>query len=496
MKLFTYCLLIVLLGLAPANGQMNFSGSDDTKPADTKVEQKEEKEKDDDDEQKVADFAVAVKSAQIICYEGKNQLRVMLDQPNREINRISKDIVFLAQKAGKPIPISEKTLHDSYNEADFYHLMDLTKNTSLTLTVSTNDIDFNVIVFDIGGISNPNDAIYNRGFSLISRGLKYGGGKLAANPSMTSVSVSALCELPPSKLGTPTKEPEETKIDLKTIAETYFAEAKSKDSAEIKVSLAIDGNHKTKRYFQTTVKAEPFELKRLGMHGAYSLVPIFVELEKSGEPKKEVDKLIFGTKFNHYFVFNDDGRQISSRDPKPSRFAGFKSELTFRMETSTKFKQLNLITGIKTGVPINVFQTRSQSLRVTPFIGFDFGRILNTPASDRKQNTILRPFFGGELYFSPFRNEKRSPFVFEMSVIRRAFLKPELIYKRDANGKAIVEGYSTNPKTFANLKITLFETALISPFIQYTYGRDVPQYLKEDGHYRAGIQVNFDWSKK
>lgn len=175
---------------------------------------------------------------------------------------------------------------------------------------------------------------------------------------------------------------------------------------------------------------------------------------------------------------------------------GIKSEITAKMETTSKFKSGNIILGLKTDLPINLFQTRSNSMRLTPFVGFDFGYKILDASTTSKEKWIMRPSFGAEFYYTPFRSETEIPVLVEMNYIRRTFLRPEEVYARDADRKPIIEGLTTNPKDFFSLQLTFWQTKFISPFIKYTYGRDTPQYLFENHKYRVGVQANFDWGDK
>lgn len=441
----------------------------------------------------VKDFAVTVKSAEIICVNGVSKLVIMLDQSLRDVERAS------GQYPPAPNSASKTTLADSYQKNDSYLLLENSCGTRFYLSNMGQSLSLdyqNLITFTITGLVNPKAEKYKGGFSLVSRGLKLAKGELSSNPLMIQASISDSCNSVPRNLPEPAIAKTADVPDVFGYVKQHSQKPNDADNPQVKVTFAIDGTRTTKRYFQTELALEPFSVRRLGMHGAYGWTPFFLNLEKNGNPESEVDKFKFGTKFNHFYIFNDDGRRLSNREPRPSKIAGIKSELNFRIETTTKFKVANLISGIKTGLPLNVFQSRSHSLRITPFIGFDLGYRIRDENPLTKEKWIARPVYGTELYWTPFRTEKLNPFEIEVSFIRRIFLRPELVYNRDADRKKQIEGLTRNPKDFFSFKMNFFKNQLFSPYVQYTHGRDAPEYLLEDNHYRAGLEFKVDWRKK
>ncbi len=108
---------------------------------------------------------------------------------------------------------------------------------------------------------------------------------------------------------------------------------------------------------------------------------------------------------------------------------------------------------------------------------------------------MIRPLFGGELYFSPYRTEDKTPVVFEITYIRRFFLKPEVFYVLNADKKQVPGGVSKRPRDYANAKLTFNYNSIFSPFIEYSYGREPTKYVLVNSRYRAGIELNFDWTQ-
>jgi hypothetical protein len=425
-------------------------------------------------------FTVNVKSAELTCEMNgatkEVRFKAAFDQTFYEIERTS--LIF-----------GQTDLLKRFRDADYYHLMDLKEEDNPRLSLTWIGEEDNHIVFSLSAA----DFDKNKKYSLFLRGVKLKNGKAEENPTVTMVEVSSNCAEIPGKFGTVAPVKAESTPSVYEFAMSNFHLNKS--NPEIKVSFAMNGERVTSPFYATTVAAEPFELKRLGLAGAYSIVPFFINLEKNDSPGSEVDKLKFGGKFRHLFVFEDDGKYTTD-DPDTTPFIGIRSEISAQVETTTKFKTGNVILGLKTGLPINVYQTRSRSMRFTPFVGFDFGRRVFDGNSTSKEKWIARPSLGAEFYFTPFRTEKDIPYLLEMSYIHRFFIRPEEIYTRNADRKAIVEGLSTNPKGYFTAQLTLWQTKFISPFIRYTYGRDAPRYLLEDHKYVFGIQANFDWGAK
>lgn len=428
-------------------------------------------------------FTVNVKSAELVCEMNgavkEVKFKVAFDQTFREIYRVS--TVF--NKSPELDKFSKR-----FDDPDSYHLMNLADGTKLSLTQPT--VEDNYIRFIIPA---PNTFNKSNKYSLFLRGVKMKAGKKDEHPTVTMVEISSNCAEIPIEFGAAAPVTAKSTPSIYEFAMNNFHLNKS--NPEIKVSFAMNGERVTSPFYATTIAAEPFELKRLGLRGAYSVVPFFVNLEKNDSPGSEVDKLKFGGKFRHLFIFEDDGKYTTD-DPDTAPFIGIRSEISAQVETTTKFKTGNVILGLKTGLPINVYQTRSRSMRFTPFVGFDFGRRIFDGNSTSKEKWIARPSLGAEFYFTPFRTEKDIPYLLEMSYIHRFFIRPEEIYTRNADRKAIVEGLSTNPKGYFTAQLTLWQTKFISPFIRYTYGRDAPRYLLEDHKYVFGIQANFDWGSK
>lgn len=430
----------------------------------------------------INDFTVNIKSAELLCAEKPNvKLKVVFDQTLREIDRVS--------AVTKNLDLSARY----QNSPAAYHLMNL--KTGLPLEVGQITVFDNFVILVL---TDPEPFKTSRKFSLFFRGMKLKEGTLTENASLADIAISSDCDEFPTALKTPTEITDKT---LPGVLEYMKANFQPKASSpEVKISFEMNGERVTSPFYQTSIAAQPFELKRLGLRGAYSIVPVFLNLEKNDTPGVDLDKLIFGSKFNHLIAFNDDGKYATSR-LRTSPLIGIKTELSFRMETTTKFKTGNLLLGVKSGLPINVLQTRGKSMRLTPFVGFDFGyKIIDDSSTDearvKTEKWITRPFFGFEFFFTPARKETEIPYQFEASYVHRIFLRPEEVYKRDADRKPVIEGFTTNPKGYFSAQFTLWQNKFISPFIKYTYGRDVTQYLLEDHKYRIGLNANFDWGKK
>lgn len=59
-------------------------------------------------------------------------------------------------------------------------------------------------------------------------------------------------------------------------------------------------------------------------------------------------------------------------------------------------------------IAFNLIHTRSRSLRVTPYVGFEFGSKIKSKDKTSKGNVLARPLIGGELYFTPYRTEEKN----------------------------------------------------------------------------------------
>ena len=439
----------------------------------------------DNDISAVNGLTVNVKSVELL-YERKNDvndvtLKVVFDQTFREIDRVS--TIF-----------GQMNFESRFSSSNAYHLMELATGNRLNLTAPA--VEDNYITFKL----DEDDAkVFDKSkkYTLFFRGLKLSAGTTAENPSVTAVTVLSVTPDIPETFAAVAPVVDKPLPSLYEYAKKNFT--LDENSPEVKIDFSVTGERVTKPAYATVINAEPFELKRLGLRGAYSIVPIFLNLEKNDAKGSEVDKLKFGTKFRHLIVFEDDGKYVAdpaqSSELKTSRFIGIRSELTPQIETTTRFKNMNFILGFKTGLPINLIQTRSQSMRIFPFAGFDGGyRIFNGDRTS-KEKWIARPSFGAEFYYTPFRTENNIPLQIDANFVLRAFLRREEIYTRDADRKPIVEGLSSNPKAYFNVQITLWKTKFLSPTFRYSYGRDTPQYLLEDHKYTFGVSANFDWGK-
>ena len=468
-------------------------------------EQKEFMKKLDKDAEKYENFTVSIKSAEIIC-EGVNEclLKVIFDQSFIEIQRISHNLKFDPKAPYKNVSKDDKNeFFNIFQDVAKFRFINLKDNSELSLTIKT--------ISNVNVEPNPNSVVFTinsaidlkseDGYTLVFYGKKLEKGTPKPNPVMIPVTVSASCERLGDKMNAAVKVPAQEITDIKKFANDNFTTAADASNPELKINFGMSGRTETQPYYQTEISAEPFELKRLGMHGAYSWVPFYFQLQRNDTPKSEVDKLYFGTKFKHLFVFNDDGEYTSYANPTP-RMIGIQSEVSIGWETTSAkfvkhpFTNGKVILGLKTGLPINLKQSRSQVLRVTPFFGIDFGRLFPDEESISKEKWIIRPNVGGEFYWTPYRKETKTPVTVEARYITRAFLRRELIYKRDDKFDTVLEGPSSNPKHYFTASVTLFGNQLFSPFVKYTYGRDTPEYLPERNLYTVGIQANFDWGKK
>lgn len=330
------------------------------------------------------------------------------------------------------------------------------------------------------------------GLGLISNNSVLENGAVKIVTTLTKIQISSsTCVDTPDKLPEPvTEEPsKETKSFLE-----YFAKAEKDEESKVNIKFSIDGSKRTRRYFTNDIDFRPFRIHRLGFGGAYDLIPFYLKLRYSGDPKSPVDTLEFGAKAIRHRVFNDDGKLMNVWEPHSQMATGWTLTLNPRIESDWKFKEVNFVTGLRLGAPLNLLQERYASLRLAPFVGLEAGLKLRSKANLTKENFIARPIFGADLTFGLFRNaEQQRPVVFEINYIRRLFLQREVSYGINAEGKEVVSTISRTPRDLVKATLTFNYNTIFSPFIEYTYGREPTKYILINSRFRAGIKLNFDW---
>lgn len=361
---------------------------------------------------------------------------------------------------------------------------------NLTAIPPANDA-VNILSFSITGEINALDNKF--GLGLISNNTIVVEGSEKISTLMTKIVISNSCSAVKEELPKPTQTQESNGNDKDFL--DYFVKAENKDEAKVNLKVSLDGSKGTRRYFTNELDFRPFRLHRLGLGGAYDIVPAYFKLRYSSNPSSPIDTIEFGSKITHFKVFNDDGRRVSNWKPHSQYVSGIVTTLNPRIEADWKFKEVNFVFGYKSGVPFNLNQGRSRSLQLTPYVGFELGYTIRSKINNTPGKLIARPLFGADLYFAPYRSEDKTPFVFEAHYIRRFFLKPEGFYVLTSDNKEIPGGTSQRPRDYATAKLTFNYNSIFSPYIEYMYGRKPTKYILVNSRFQVGIQMTFDWTQ-
>lgn len=371
---------------------------------------------------------------------------------------------------------------------DSYKIIRLSEGakTDLSGTGAENSPIGNSITFDIPNTFNftKKDTV---GLGLLANNTSLVDGSSKVASSLITITVSDTCTPPAENL--PGQTEPETKKEFKPLS---YVKAYGVDKTKLSWKFAIDGNKGTRRYFTNDVDIRPFRITGYRFGGGYEVIPGYVKFRFSGNEESPVNTLELGVTINHLRVFHDDGKRIPREKDYNSGAFGITSSLSSRIETDWFFnKEVNWITGYRTGLQMNLLHNDAFALRITPFIGLESGYRIKSKSATTKEPWIVRPLFGSTLYFAPFRTEKKTPLTLEIEYTKRFLLKPEPQYA-PINGKATFIGLSRRTRDYVHAKFTFFADGVVSPFIEYRYGREPPKYVLENNRFTAGIQVSFD----
>lgn len=433
-----------------------------------------------EDEKKFKNVAVAVTHAELICQTDsmKNPvklLRIMFDKSLKD--DMPNDVALENQNAKN------------------YHVIKLSDGTKFDLQPLTTGTELNnTLLLQVNGSINPNDNAL--GFGLIANNQTIADEAKKTVSSMVKITIADGCKILPAELPQPTEIPKEKPDPLEYYGKKLFnyGEPENKDTPEIKVNFSLDGTKTTRRYFTLDLDFSPFRLHRLGYFGAYDWERAYLKVRFSNE--KAVDTVEIGTRVTLFRIFHDDGRRIPTQERRndQNRLAGIVFILNPRLETDRRFKEINSVFSWNAGLPINLIQERISTLRIKPYVGIESGYKLKSELEPKDKSWILRPFFGAELYYVPFRKNGKSPLVFEANYIRRSFVNAEPFFVLDAEDNEIIGGTSKGAKDYGMAKLIFNISKIISPFIEYEYGRQPPKFLLINSRYRVGVQTSFDWN--
>ena len=387
----------------------------------------------------------------------------------------------------KHLPTSLQLVNQEPAHYRVIRLSDGSKNDVYPTVVSTTLN--NTLTFSVIGNFDPKDVV---GFGLLANNTIRVEGEDKKSSTLTKIAVADSCSTPPDKLPKPTEKKEAEVKDLRD----FLLKPDQKKEAKLSTDFSIDGSKHNRRYFTNNIDFTPVRIHRYSMGGAVEVIPVYVKFRFSGDKKSPVDTLEFGAKATHFKVFEDDGKLIADGRPRSGPLTGIATTVDARIETDWFFdKQANLVFGARVGLPFNLIQSRVQSLRITPFVGYEGGFRIKSETAINKERRISRPIFGADLFYSPFRKEGKKPVVLEIKYITRVILKQEPAYATDPEGKEFLVGFSRLPRSHVNAKVTFNYGDFLSPFIEYTYGREPGKYVLVNSRYRAGIQFNIDWAK-
>lgn len=310
-------------------------------------------------------------------------------------------------------------------------------------------------------------------------------GKSDTNPHIVKVKESANCGKVPAKLPTIA-----SKEEVKDVRDHLVESSKAKD-ANVGASFALAGS-RSNRVYSHDIAIQLGRVHRLGLGGAYDIIPFFFQHKFARDKKSPKDDLKFGAKVNHLLLFDP----YSSRSGRPERdlFNSLTTTIAAQIETDFLFKeQVNFVGSWRTGLPINIFDERSSAARITPFIGYESGYRIKDVSPIGKSRLISRGLFGLDLFVAPWRKEKTNPFEIELNYIRRVLGREEPQYFVNADGKEVLGGFNSKPKDFVKARFTFNYNDRFAPFFQYTWGKEPGRYVLQNSVMEAGLKVYLKW---
>ncbi len=322
--------------------------------------------------------------------------------------------------------------------------------------------------------------------------------------SMSTLSIPDMCRPIADSLPTQTQK-KDSRTPNRKFAD-YVEGVTVKEEANLFADFAFDSRKNTKEddenYFLTVdASFVPKRFRKLGFGGAYELQPIFLDVKINSGDKNKIYTSEFGSRVKYIRVFGDDGRGYSNNEHKRKILPGITAEAAVKVEMDKWFETANLIAETRGGLPMNLKQSRARTLRIEPYLGFAFGKNVNTvetlddPDSVRvyrfdKRDWIARPFVGMELTYSEFRDRYLKPSL-TVSYIRRWPLVPEVYFLKDGSGQTYAAGSSSLVRDYVKARIDVDLGGFLKPFIAYEWGRNSPGYELINSSFKAGFAVKF-----
>jgi hypothetical protein len=338
------------------------------------------------------------------------------------------------------------------------------------------------VEFNIPGNIDPKKTLM-----LIANVKGIADGKSADSPQMIKVEKASRFDSPPKEISRlPDKDPTP---DVRG----FLMDPTKAKNANVGVSFALTGS-RGNRVYSHDFAIQLGRIHRLGLRGAYDIIPFFLEHKFARDEKSPKDELRFGAKLNHLLLFDP----YSSKSGKPERdiFNSITTTLSGYIESDFFFSdRANLIGSWKSGLPVNLFDERSTAMRVTPFIGYEFGARLKDENVQQKSRYISRGLMGVDIFLAPWRREKTNPFEIELNYIRRVLATREPAYFVNVAGKEVLGEYSNTPKEFVKARLTFNYNDRFAPYFQYSYGKTPPKYTLQNSVMEAGLKFYLKWEK-
>ena len=322
---------------------------------------------------------------------------------------------------------------------------------------------------------------------LIANFKGFADGKSSDNPHMVKIEKASRFDSVPKEIAKlPAADPP------KDVRDFLIEDKKAKD-ANVGVSFALAGS-RGNRVYSHDLSIQLGRTRRLGLRGAYDIIPFFLEHKFARDEKSPKDELKFGAKINHLLLFDP----YSSKSGKPERdiFNSITTTVSGYIESDFFFSdRANLIGSWKSGLPINLFDERSTAARVTPFIGYEFGARLKDENVQQKSRYISRGLMGVDIFVAPWRRDKTNPFEIDLSYIRRVLATREPAYFVNSAGKEVLGEYSNTPKEYVKARLTFNYNDRFAPYFQYSYGKTPPKYTLQNSVMEAGLKFYLKWEK-
>lgn len=373
-------------------------------------------------------------------------------------------------------------------------------NYRLTQIVTGASIDPTAIYPD----SNPELEFYNSialgvtGYELDKKyvlfakdvDLSFKEKKPSFTPFIIPIEVNPNCETPAEELVDADKPKVE---EPKTPGfKDYLAKPPEGGTPQLKIDFSMQGSKRHQVLYSFGANFRPYTRRRLGFGGYYELTPFFVETEYqiNASPADKKNVLGIGVlEFKWTKILRDDGDEHDNILTRHS--PGFIFTITPKLETEWGFRERNLLLSPRATMPMNLYQSRRTTLRVDPFVGFEYGFVWASQVS-KPGKSLQRPLAGFGITANFLRNADQPLFGAQIDYIRRFFLKPELSYGVGADNKLVPDRESRRPRDDLKARFFINATKLFSPFVEYEYGRVPPKYNLINSSFKTGVTFNVD----